>query len=301
MDKTQLLNFIAERMGKSPRIVELSKRIARPASGQTIITLDFPINPKQRWDQNHPHQQIYDLINENRRGYEEILRSLLPLSEYFAAIPVYQDPNSTVEPYWNNDWMPPLDGVALYSFLAFQRPKIFLEVGSGNSTKFARKAVGDQNLDTKIISIDPAPRADIDGLCDEIVREPVEDVNLEVFDQLDVNDILFVDNSHRVFMNSDATTIFLDVFPRLKPGVLVEIHDVTLPYDYPSDWVERYYSEQYLLAAYLLAKGTRFEILLPNYFISFDQELRNLASTLWQQAQLKNVKTHGCSFWMRMK
>ena len=54
-------------------------------------------------------------------------------------------------------------------------------------------------------------------------------------------------------MNSDATTIFLDTIPRLRSGVLVEIHDVTLPYDYPTEWIDRYYSEQYLLAAYILA------------------------------------------------
>jgi hypothetical protein len=196
--------------------------------------------------------------------------------------------------------MPALDGVALYSLIAMKQPKYFLEVGSGTSTKFARRAITDHRLNTKIISIDPHPRAEIDMLCDQIIREPVEAISLDIFDQLGRGDILFVDNSHRVFTNSDATVIFLDVIPRLKPGVLVEIHDVTLPYDYPTIWKDRFYSEQYLLAAYLLAQGHRFDILLPNAFISGDNELNKILTPLWQEAKMKNVETHGASFWIQM-
>ena len=197
--------------------------------------------------------------------------------------------------------MPALDGVALYGFVATHKPNIYMEVGSGNSTKFARKAIVDHDLDTKIVSIDPCPRAEVNEICDEIIRKPVEEISLQIFDRLDKNDMLYVDNSHRVFMNSDATTIFLDVIPRLRSGVLVEIHDVTLPYDYPAEWVDRWYSEQYLLAAYILAKGDMFDIILPNTFISYDSELTGILAPLWEKEEMKNVETHGCSFWMRMK
>jgi hypothetical protein len=197
--------------------------------------------------------------------------------------------------------MPALDGVALYSFIANNKPNLYMEVGSGNSTKFARKAIVDHNLDTIIVSIDPNPRAEVDEICDEVIRKPVEAIDIQIFDRLNTNDILYVDNSHRVFMNSDATTILLDVIPRLRSGVLVEIHDVTLPYDYPTEWISRYYSEQYLLSAYLLAKGTIFDIILPNMFISHDKELNSILAPLWKIEEMKNVETHGCSFWIRMK
>jgi hypothetical protein len=91
------------------------------------------------------------------------------------------------------------------------------------------------------------------------------------------------------------------VIPRLKPGVLVEIHDIMLPYDYPADWIGRHYSEQYVLAAYLLARGSRFEIVLPNAFISQDNELKAVLNPLWQRAEMQNVETHGVSFWIQMK
>jgi hypothetical protein len=129
----------------------------------------------------------------------------------------------------------------------------------------------------------------------------VEDVDVHMFDRLNKNDVLYIDNSHRVFMNSDATAVFLDIMPRLRQGVMVEIHDVTLPYDYPAEWVNRYYSEQYLLAAYILARGNIFEIILPNMFISHDDELKNILAPLWETERLKNVETHGCSFWARMQ
>ena len=197
--------------------------------------------------------------------------------------------------------MPALDGVALYGMIATYKPDIFMEVGSGISTKFARKAIVDHRLDTTIVSIDPCPREEIDSICDEIIRKPVEDVSLQIFDRLKANDMLYVDNSHRIFMNSDATAIFLDVFPGLRPGVLVQIHDITLPYDYPTEYIERYYSEQYLLAAFLLAKGHIFDIILPNAFISHDHELKDILNPLWEKEEMKNVETHGCSFWVMMK
>jgi hypothetical protein len=124
---------------------------------------------------------------------------------------------------------------------------------------------------------------------------------LEIFDDLGAGDILYIDSSHRVFMNSDVTTLFLDVLPRLKPGILIQIHDVTIPYDYPAQWQDRYYSEQYLLAAYLLAEGDKLEIMLPSTFISDDPELNSILSPLWTAGQMGEAETFGCSFWIRVR
>jgi hypothetical protein len=302
MNKTNLMELVAFQIRKHPRLVQLLKEVAHKVSPETVAVLDYPINARQRYDQENPHQHLYDIINNNREFYESNLQTFLLLSDYFTVIPERQTAKSaSCEPCWINGWMPALDGVALYGFIATHKPKIYMEVGSGNSTKFARKAIVDHNLNTKIVSIDPCPRAEVNAICDEIVRKPVEEINIQTFDRLDTNDILYVDNSHRVFMNSDVTTIFLDVIPRLRPGVLVEIHDITLPYDYPTEWANRYYSEQYLLAAYILAKGNMFDIILPNTFISNDNELRSILAPLWEKEEMKNVETHGGSFWIRMK
>ena len=297
-----LIALVALQIRKHPRLVKLLKKAAHRVSPETVVVLDYPVNSRRRWDEKNPHKELYDIINKNRELYKSNLQSFLPLSRYFAAIPKRYTANSaSSEPCWINGYMPALDGVALYSLLVTHKPKVYMEVGSGNSTKFARKAIVDHNLDTKIVSIDPCPRAEVDKICDEIIRKPVEEINIQIFDSLDINDILYIDNSHMVFMNSDVTTIFLDVIPRLRSGVLVEIHDITLPYDYPVEWINRYYSEQYLLAAYILAKGSMFDIILPNKFISHDSELKNILVPLWEKDEMKNVETHGCSCWIKMK
>jgi Methyltransferase domain len=301
MNNTKIANFFAGQVKKHAALAGLLHPVARQIFAKDILFLDYPVNPHQRWSTSNPHPELYTIINSNRLRYVELLHSFLAFTERFGQIPERQASDSSpLEPSWINGWMPALDAVALYSLVAIKQPNYFLEVGSGNSTKFAHKAVTDHRLNTKIISIDPQPRAEIDMLCDQIIREPVESISLDIFDQLGSGDILYVDNSHRVFMNSDATVIFLDVIPRLKPGVLVEVHDVTLPYDYPAAWIDRYYSEQYLLAAYLLARGHRFEILLPNAFISSDDELNTILAPLWQQSQMKNAEIHGCSFWLKI-
>ncbi len=297
-----LKTLIASQIRKYPKLVDMLRRLAHKVSPETVVLLNYPIIFKQRWDQENPHQKLYEIINKNRELYKSNLQTFLPLTEYFTNIPEQHAPNSvSSEPYWLNTWMYALDVVALYSFLVAHKPKTYMEVGSGNSTKFAHRAIVDHNLGTKIVSIDPCPRVEINKICDEIIRKPVEEIDLQIFDRLEANDILYIDNSHRVFMNSDATAIFLDVIPRLKTGVLVQIHDIFLPYDYPTEWFDRYYSEQYLLASYMLAKGDMFDIILPNTFISQDNELRSILAPLWNKEEIKNVETHGSSFWIRIK
>ncbi len=302
MNKMSLMKHVILQIKKHPRLVALLRSTAQQVSPETVVLLDYPINPRRRWVEDNPHQCLYNIINQNRSSYKAAMQAFLPLSQYFLTIPARRTASSLpTEPCWINSWIPALDGVALYGHIVIHKPQIYMEVGSGNSTMFARKAIADHNLGTRIVSIDPCPRAEVAEICDEAIRKPVEEVDLQVFDRLEKNDILLIDNSHRVFMNSDATTMFLDVIPRLKPGVLVAIHDITLPYDYPTEWVNRFYSEQYLLAAYILAKGHLFDIVFPGMFISRDKELRSILAPLWEKEEMKNINTHGNLFWIRMR
>ena len=175
---------------------------------------------------------------------------------------------------------------------------------------FARRAIRDHGLPTRIVSIDPHPRTEIEALCDQSIRSPMEDVDTHVFDQLGAGDILFIDNSHRSFQNSDVTAFFLEVLPRLRPGVIVHIHDIFLPVDYPPAWADRHYSEQYLLACWLLANPKRFELMLSNAFVSIDSELSGQVAPLWDAPRFAEAKAaairvmpdfKGQSFWARLR
>lgn len=182
------------------------------------------------------------------------------------------------------------------------RPKKYIEIGSGNSTQVVRKSIKDNQLNTKIISVDPYPRASIDHLADQVIRRPLEEIKdlTFIFDELEENDILFIDNSHRCLPNSDVTVCFLDVLPYLKKGVIVHVHDIYLPSDYPQFMCDRFYSEQYMLAAFILANPEKYKTIFPAYFISEDKELAKIVAPIWEHSNTMNVEKHGCSYWLKI-
>jgi hypothetical protein len=272
------------------------------------IFLQYDMRVKARYGQGKPYgngknvnPKLREIISKYKTLYKANLLHILSYSKYFEKIPLDSTGTNPEQPCWLNGYIPGLDAITLYGFIASYEPRIYLEVGSGNSTKFAHEAIRDMGLSTKIISIDPFPRTEIDGICDEVIRSRLEDVNVGLFDSLGRNDILFIDSSHYVFPNSDVTAIFLDILPRLKSGVLVHFHDIFLPFDYPNEQVKEYYSEQYILAAYLLAEGNKTEIIQANTFISNEDELHSLTIPLWTNIGLVDHFVSGCSFWIKMK
>ncbi|MCF7810549.1 class I SAM-dependent methyltransferase [bacterium] len=268
--------------------------------GYYPILLEYPNKPQCRYGHGKPyHPGLYKLIDKERDSIRQLLESFLQFEGRLREISLNK-PQKPKDPHWLNGWLPAFDALGIYGMIGLLKPKIYLEVGSGNSTKFARRAIRDLNFETKIISIDPQPRAEINSICDTIVRNRLEDADLSIMDQLESGDILYIDGSHYCFQNSDVTVVFLDVLPRLKPGVIVEFHDISLPYDYPPIWRERYYNEQYMLATTLLFSENKFRILLPNAFISEDAELKSILDPLWDNPGLHGVEKHGGSFWMKV-
>ena len=244
---------------------------------------------------------LYEIVNKNRSSYSKLLQEFLQFQDDLLRIKTKSESPSEDDPYWNNDFLPGLDIVSLYSILRLKKPSLYVEIGSGNSTKVARRAISDGNLNTKVVSIDPYPRANIDHMSDEVHRVPIEKYNdLNYFEKLNEGDILFIDNSHRSFPNSDVTVCFLEILPRLKKGVIVHIHDIYIPYDYPQFMCDRAYSEQYLLATRIISEGDRSDILLPNFFVSEDNELSGVLKELWSNDRLKTIERHGGSFWFRI-
>ena len=265
------------------------------------LFLEYKVNLKPRFGHGLPaHPELYEIINSNRHLYKDFLQQALSYSNALVTIKDGKSETDKTQPAWNNGFLPGLDVIGIYLMLSHFKPSKYMEVGSGNSTKVAFKAIKDQRLSTEIISIDPMPRAEIDQLANRIIRQPLEEIDLSIFTELNENDILFIDNSHRILPNSDATVFFLEVMPRLRKGVIVHIRDIYLPYDYPQFMCDRFYSEQYGLAIYLLANAKKFEPLLPNYFISEDKELSVILDPVWQHANLLSVERHGGSFWLRI-
>jgi len=288
-----------------PLFIRASERLfgitARRMFGQQLVLLDYPVRPVPRYGHGKPpHPILHEIINRNRSLYEDTFKEFLNYRGHLLGIPA-KEPDTPQGPCWLNEFFSGLDAVALYSFLCMKNPARYFEIGSGWSTRFARKAIADHKLQTKIKSFDPSPRTDISQVCDDVVRKSVEDLEAGAFDELEPGDILFVDGSHRCFMNSDVTCVFLDILPRLKEGVLVQFHDILLPYDYHPQWAERYYSEQYLLAVHLLAETRKFDIILPNAFVTYDQALSGVLRPLSDELRARGVEMKGCSFWIQIR
>lgn len=267
------------------------------------LILEYTIDMKPRYGYGlQPHPLLYEIINKNRALYVRLLHEILSYQSKYQTIQSSSDEVDDNQPVWDNGYLPGLDIVTLYTLLAYYKPQTYIEIGSGNSTKVAKKSIIENKLNTRIISIDPFPRAQIDHLADTIIRQPfesLEDYQFIVRD-LQANDILFIDNSHRCLPNSDVTVCFLDILPYLNPGVIVHIHDVYLPYDYPPWMCKRFYSEQYVLAAYLMANPEKYHPIFPGIFISEDPDLSALLSPLWRHPNTKNVERHGGSFYIQI-
>jgi predicted O-methyltransferase YrrM len=142
----------------------------------------------------------------------------------------------------DQSWFPSLDAAVAYALVRERKPRHIVEVGSGHSTRLLSKALGGVG---EILAIDPAPRADIADLPGVRVKSStLQAAPDKVFDGLVQGDVLFIDSSHILMPGSDVDILLNRVLPRLPSGTLVHIHDIFLPFDYPSIWGWRAYNEQ---------------------------------------------------------
>jgi len=266
-----------------------------------MIELDYPPSRdyRPRWGNTHPpHQGLIELFNKNRTEYQKKFLKLADLKPFLSKINQEFSHNNPGEPGWIGGPINAIDSALIYYFMTSLKPKVYLEIGSGVTTLFAARAKRDQGLATRIISIDPEPRAAVDAVCDQVIREGLEVTDLAVFSSLTEGDIVFMDGSHRSFMNSDVTVFMLDVLPQLKPGVVIHFHDILLPHDYPDMFSDWYWNEQYILAAYLLAAGDKVKILMPSAFMSYSPELKEAISPILEDwSASPDVWLSGGSLW----
>ncbi|HWK45848.1 MAG TPA: class I SAM-dependent methyltransferase [Stellaceae bacterium] len=169
------------------------------------------------------------------------------------------------EPRWQQDWFPRLDGAVAYTLVRERRPRRIVEVGSGHSTRFLMRAIRDGGFDCAVTSIDPAPRADVASLPLTAIRATVQQADRQPFRSLAAGDMLFIDSSHILMPGSDVDLLFTDILPRLPAGVLVHIHDILLPDDYPPEWRWRGYNEQ---SAVALLLGGGYHPLFASHYVA---------------------------------
>jgi Methyltransferase domain len=197
---------------------------------------------------------------------EPRFRELLDdLSRYQAALDAIGR-DAPPAPRWTQDWFPRLDAAAAYALVRRERPGRIVEVGSGHSTRFLARAAADEGFACRITAIDPAPRADLSRLEVELVRSAVPAAGDGPFRALQAGDILSIDSSHILMPGSDADHLYGRVLPALPAGVLVQIHDVFLPDDYPAGWDWRGYNEQ--LAVLQMVLGSDWDVVFASHYVA---------------------------------
>jgi len=200
----------------------------------------------------------------------------------------YTVPNGAFE------WM---DGRLLHYFLQKNKPKKIIEIGSGNSTLLTYNTKLMHKLDLDISCIEPYPSKYLEKMHEDkkitLIKDRLENVDLSLFTTLQENDILFIDSSHVLKLDSDVMYYFTKIFPLLNKGVLVHIHDIFFPFDYPMSWLKegRFWNEQYFLYVFL-QYNTSFKIQFCNSYSQFKYSSK-LADIQKDTYEIKNKIVDG--------
>lgn len=225
---------------------------------------------------------VREVFPQFRREYEELPSTPLADPAQF---------------YLGNNVFDGTDALSLYCMIRWLQPSKIIEVGSGHSSRLAAQAAR-ANGKTELVCIEPNPDPILvngfPGLS-ELIAVDVQEVDPRRFDELDDGDILFIDSSHVVKAGSDVNYLILDVLPRVRPGVVVHLHDVFLPQHYPRSWLIDqlwFWSEQYLLQAFL-AFNNAFEVLLSTAYLGL-RHVEDLQATFPKSPWWN----HGGSLWM---
>jgi len=213
--------------------------------------------------------------------------------------------------YYDNGMFGCGDAEYLYNVIRFYKPRRLIEVGSGHSTLLAASAIrANRNADPQYkcrhICIEPYEAPWLDSLDIELIREPVERMDVQIFNQLERNDILFIDSSHVIRPQGDVLYEYLEILPTLNTGVLVHVHDIFTPKDYPEEWLDQrvlFWNEQYLLEAFL-SFNAKFEVVGALNFLKhrFPEQLTNCCPALRAQIDSGETSSYLCeprSFWIR--
>lgn len=249
------------------------------------------------------HEGLTHLFDKNHFVYQ---RWLLRLISFECQFRLMAEGNSAFPVSLTSGWNVAFDLFSFYTFLAHVRPKRVVEIGSGYSTRCAINCIRSEDLPTRITVINPSAESWMDDLpeIEKVHKAAVHEVSLDIFD-LFRGDILYIDGSHKALMGSDVVTVFLEVLPKLRKGVIVHLHDIFLPMDYWPHFEHWEWSEQYMLAVLLLFSPDRYKVLLPVRYcsevpglISILEPIRDLLVKEGLPRREEGLDLTGGSFWM---
>lgn len=203
------------------------------------------------------------------------LALLETLKQYAAGLQFEEQKKAPFRFYYENGFFGYSDGFLLACMLRYLRPRKLIEVGSGFSSGLILD-IDDQYLDNTLdyTFIDPHPQRLLSLMSErdqqrvKVLQNPVQEIDVAIFEQLAAGDILFIDSSHVCKTDSDVNYLYFKVLPHLHEDVYIHIHDIPYPFEYPKHWVlrGRAWNEAYLLRAFL-QYNSAFEIVIHSHFL----------------------------------
>jgi hypothetical protein len=253
-----------------------------------------------RHDLNQP--RTISGLDLNEAGQLALLEQFRYREELIAIPKQSSDPNEFA---YHNITFGPGDAEFLYNMIRHFKPRQIVEIGCGRSTLMAEIAIKknrqeDSGYRCNHLCIEPYPSPILKGRDLRIVETKVEDCDGSFFESLDENDILFIDSSHVIRPQGDVTHEILNLIGRVRPGVVVHVHDIFTPRDYPAQWVlvdRLMFNEQYLLEAFLCFNN-QFEIIGALNWL-FHNHLDKMADAC--PILLQEPQSYPGSFWFRRK
>lgn len=235
------------------------------------------------------------------RGEAQI--ALLASLQYQSELATLTDPVPGVPPFrYDAGGYGAGDADALYAMLRHLKPARMIEVGSGNSTLVAARALAQNAAEgaaCEHICIEPYEKPWLEQLGVRVIRERVEVLGPQTFSSLGAGDVLFIDSSHVIRPFGDVLTLYQSVIPALPAGVVVHAHDIFTPYDYLEHWLRRerrLWNEQYLLEA-MIAHSPRYRVLLTMNWLAHHHE--PLLSRVFPSRQVDNYFSNS-AFWFEV-
>jgi len=235
---------------------------------------------------------------------------ILKYKSEFLSFPIHSSGNTCHYHLVNGSFMAG-DGNAYYALIRHLKPKAIIEVGSGNSTVLANHAI-EKNIEEsaeyecRFMAIEPYPSDYLMTLSriTELKQCKLQDVALDYFIQLESGDILFIDSSHVLKAGGDVWLEYCEIIPRLKSGVYIHIHDISLPKPYPSVYYDAhlYWNEQYLLQA-LLTNNDKLEVVWAGTYLfeKYADKMKDIFSPEYDLMRTVYPLAEPSSFWLRVR
>jgi predicted O-methyltransferase YrrM len=221
-----------------------------------------------------------EIWTENTQGVNlnttSQLALLSQLDFFYSDLPFSQTKTDKHRYYFKNTWYTETDGYMLYALMRLNKPKQIIEVGSGFSSALMLDTNDLYfNNEIKLTFIDPNPEDRLNDLMNDkdkenavVCKSFIQDIDLNIFKNLDSGDIVFIDSTHVSKTGSDVNFILFEILPILKQGVLIHFHDIFFPFEYPKEWVfgGRNWNEIYILKSFLMYNES-FKIILFNDYL----------------------------------